>query len=100
MTAEDRTFPEPPDTPSDGPRGGSFDDLLDRTVDGVVRRTARRVPGRVAVRYADRVWTYAELDAAEPLPAVRLPVMTGRPRHGSRAPGSFRRGLSRTDGGR
>ncbi|MEV7680723.1 fatty acyl-CoA synthetase [Streptomyces sp. NPDC088341] len=74
MTAEDRAFPQPPDTPSDGPRGGSFDDLLDRTVDGVVRRTARRVPGRVAVRYADRVWTYAELDAAVSTAAA---VLTG-----------------------
>ncbi|MDX3537540.1 fatty acyl-CoA synthetase [Streptomyces sp. MB09-01] len=34
------------------------------TVDGLVRDTARRVPGRLAVRYRDRSWTYAELDAA------------------------------------
>lgn len=34
------------------------------TVDGVLRRTARRVPDRTAVRYADRVWTYRELDEA------------------------------------
>lgn len=34
------------------------------TVDGLVRDSARRVPGRVAVRYKDRTWTYAELDAA------------------------------------
>ncbi|SEF11048.1 fatty-acyl-CoA synthase [Streptomyces sp. 2112.3] len=34
------------------------------TVDGVLRRSARRVPGRTAVRYADRVWTYRELDDA------------------------------------
>ncbi|MEU3608653.1 fatty acyl-CoA synthetase [Streptomyces sp. NPDC035033] len=38
--------------------------LLTRTVDGVLRATAARVPGRVAVRYADRAWTYAALDAA------------------------------------
>lgn len=34
------------------------------TVDGVLRRSARRVPGRVALRYGERVWTYAELDTA------------------------------------
>ncbi|MGW3012387.1 acyl-CoA synthetase [Streptomyces sp. NPDC001219] len=34
------------------------------TVDGVLRRSARRVPGRTAVRYADRCWTYSELDDA------------------------------------
>ncbi|MGW6556320.1 fatty acyl-CoA synthetase [Streptomyces hydrogenans] len=38
--------------------------LLTRTVDGVLRATAERVPGRTALRYADRTWTYAELDAA------------------------------------
>lgn len=34
------------------------------TVDSVVRSTARRTPDRTAVRYADRTWTYAELDDA------------------------------------
>ncbi|MFB7339954.1 fatty acyl-CoA synthetase [Streptomyces hydrogenans] len=38
--------------------------LLTRTVDGVLRATAERVPGRTALRYADRAWTYAQLDAA------------------------------------
>ncbi|MFE0698777.1 fatty acyl-CoA synthetase [Streptomyces sp. NPDC058872] len=38
--------------------------LLSRTVDGVLRMSAQRVPDRIAVRYADRTWTYAELDAA------------------------------------
>ncbi|MEV4947743.1 fatty acyl-CoA synthetase [Streptomyces sp. NPDC053755] len=38
--------------------------LLSRTVDGVLRMSAQRVPERIAVRYADRSWTYAELDAA------------------------------------
>ncbi|MGA5870230.1 fatty acyl-CoA synthetase [Streptomyces cinereoruber] len=38
--------------------------LLSRTVDGVLRASARRVPDRTALRYADRSWTYAELDAA------------------------------------
>jgi len=38
--------------------------LLTRTVDGVLRMSAQRVPDRIAVRYADRTWTYAELDAA------------------------------------
>lgn len=34
------------------------------TVADVLRRSAARVPERVAVTFADRVWTYAELDAA------------------------------------
>jgi fatty-acyl-CoA synthase len=34
------------------------------TVDGLVHDSARRVPGRIALRYRDRTWTYAELDAA------------------------------------
>ncbi|MFI9181959.1 fatty acyl-CoA synthetase [Streptomyces goshikiensis] len=34
------------------------------TVDGLVRDTARRVPDRTALRYRERSWTYAELDAA------------------------------------
>ncbi|MEU3299133.1 acyl-CoA synthetase [Streptomyces sp. NPDC006678] len=38
--------------------------LVHSTVDGVLRRTAQRVPDRTAVRYGDRSWTYAELDAA------------------------------------
>lgn len=38
--------------------------LLTSTVDGVLRMSAERVPRRNALRYADRTWTYAELDAA------------------------------------
>ncbi|MFI1814737.1 fatty acyl-CoA synthetase [Streptomyces sp. NPDC020422] len=38
--------------------------LLSGTVDDVLRASARRAPGRTALRYADRTWTYAELDAA------------------------------------
>jgi fatty-acyl-CoA synthase len=34
------------------------------TVDAVLRRSARRTPDRTAVDYADRSWTYAELDEA------------------------------------
>ncbi|MFF8669781.1 acyl-CoA synthetase [Streptomyces sp. NPDC015242] len=34
------------------------------TVDGVLRRSARRTPARIAVEYADRTWTYGDLDAA------------------------------------
>ncbi|MFB4426733.1 acyl-CoA synthetase [Streptomyces sp. QL37] len=34
------------------------------TVDGVLTRSARRTPERTAVRYAERSWTYASLDAA------------------------------------
>jgi fatty-acyl-CoA synthase len=33
------------------------------TVDGVLRRSAGRTPDRVALIFADRSWTYAELDA-------------------------------------
>ncbi|GLU49253.1 fatty acyl-CoA synthetase [Nocardiopsis ansamitocini] len=32
------------------------------TVDGVLRRSAARFPDRTALRFADRSWTYAELD--------------------------------------
>ncbi|MFD9366543.1 fatty acyl-CoA synthetase [Streptomyces sp. NPDC060020] len=38
--------------------------VRDDTVDGLVRASALRVPDRLAVRYRDRSWTYAELDAA------------------------------------
>lgn len=38
--------------------------VRDSTVDGILRRSARRVPGRTAVRYGDRSWSYADLDAA------------------------------------
>jgi fatty-acyl-CoA synthase len=34
------------------------------TVDGILTRSATRWPGRVALRFADREWTFAELDAA------------------------------------
>ncbi|MEV6400372.1 acyl-CoA synthetase [Streptomyces sp. NPDC051907] len=34
------------------------------TVDGIVRRSARRTPDQTAVRYRDREWSYAGLDAA------------------------------------
>jgi len=34
------------------------------TVADVVARSARRAPGRVALRFADRGWTYRELDEA------------------------------------
>ncbi|GAA2992057.1 acyl-CoA synthetase [Streptomyces fulvorobeus] len=49
------------------------------TVDGIVTRSARRTPGRVAVRYAERSWTYAALDAAVSTAAA---VLTGE--HGLR----------------
>ncbi|MET7617880.1 acyl-CoA synthetase [Streptomyces sp. NPDC005408] len=48
------------------------------TVDSVVRSTAGRTPDRTAVRYADRTWSYAELDAAVTTAAA---VLTG---HGLR----------------
>ncbi|MFD9219093.1 acyl-CoA synthetase [Streptomyces sp. NPDC060064] len=48
------------------------------TVDAGVRSSARRTPDRTAVRYADRTWSYAELDAAVTTAAA---VLTG---HGLR----------------
>ncbi|WP_055585691.1 acyl-CoA synthetase [Peterkaempfera griseoplana] len=42
------------------------------TVDGVLRRTAGRVPDRTAIRYADRTWTYRELDEAVSAAAAAL----------------------------
>jgi fatty-acyl-CoA synthase len=52
------------------------------TVDSLVRRSARRTSGRTAVRYADRSWTYAELDAAVTTAAA---VLAGHGlRHGDR----------------
>ncbi|WP_328681225.1 acyl-CoA synthetase [Streptomyces sp. NBC_00322] len=48
------------------------------TVDSVVRSTAKRTPDRTALRYADRTWSYAELDAAVTTAAA---VLTG---HGLR----------------
>ncbi|WP_438295212.1 acyl-CoA synthetase [Streptomyces sp. HUAS TT7] len=41
-----------------------MEEVRSSTVDGIVRRSARRTPDRTAVRYADRAWSYAELDAA------------------------------------
>ncbi|MEW1696427.1 fatty acyl-CoA synthetase [Streptomyces sp. NPDC093249] len=59
-----------------------MDRLISRTVDGFVRASARRVPDRVAVRYADRSWTYAELDAAVSTAAAVL----REPEHGHGLP--------------
>jgi fatty-acyl-CoA synthase len=39
-------------------------DTRANTVDGVVRRSARRTPDRTALVFADRSWTYRELDDA------------------------------------
>ncbi|MFE9403234.1 acyl-CoA synthetase [Streptomyces sp. NPDC006530] len=41
-----------------------MDEVRSSTVDGIVRRSARRTPDRIALRYAERSWSYAELDAA------------------------------------
>ncbi|MFE3493451.1 fatty acyl-CoA synthetase [Streptomyces sp. NPDC059175] len=54
--------------------------LLSSTVDGVLRLSARRTPDRTAVRYADRSWTYAELDRAVSTAAA---VLTDRGLGGS-----------------
>ncbi|WP_031465253.1 acyl-CoA synthetase [Sciscionella sediminilitoris] len=42
------------------------------TVDDVLRRSAARHPERCALRFADRSWTYAELDRAVTRAAARL----------------------------
>jgi fatty-acyl-CoA synthase len=47
-------------------------DLRSSTVADAVRRSAGRVPQRVALRFADRGWTYAELDAAATRAAAHL----------------------------
>ncbi|MGW7196325.1 acyl-CoA synthetase [Streptomyces chryseus] len=47
-------------------------DVRSSTVDGIVRRSARRTPDRTALRYADRSWTYAGLDAAVSTAAAEL----------------------------
>ncbi|MFJ8386424.1 fatty acyl-CoA synthetase [Streptomyces sp. NPDC094438] len=49
-----------------------MDEVRSSTVDGIVRRSARRTPERTAVRYADRAWTYAGLDAAVSTAAAAL----------------------------
>ncbi|WP_225800788.1 fatty acyl-CoA synthetase [Streptomyces sp. NK15101] len=59
-----------------------MDRLLSRTVDGHLRVSARRVPDRIAVRYADRTWTYAELDEAVSTAAAVL----REPEHGIALP--------------
>ncbi|KAA9153898.1 AMP-binding protein [Amycolatopsis acidicola] len=46
--------------------------LRSSTVADILRRSSARVPERVALRFADRVWTYAELDAAVSRAAARL----------------------------
>ncbi|MFD5322843.1 acyl-CoA synthetase [Streptomyces sp. NPDC127092] len=55
--------------------------LLSRTVDGVLRESARRVPDRTAVRYGERTWTYAELDAAVSTAAAVLRQRWGLAEH-------------------
>lgn len=55
--------------------------LLSRTVDGVLRASAQRTPERIAVRYADRSWTYAELDAAVTTAAAVLRERYELPEH-------------------
>ena len=54
-------------------------DTRSSTVDGVLTRTARRTPERVALRFADRAWTYRELDdAASRAAGVLLELGVGR----------------------
>lgn len=46
--------------------------LRSSTVADVVRRSAQRTPGRIALRFADRRWTYRELDDAVSRAAAHL----------------------------
>ena len=46
--------------------------LRSSTVADILRRSAARVPSRTALRFADREWTYAELDAAVTRAAAHL----------------------------
>ncbi|MCP2254431.1 fatty-acyl-CoA synthase [Prauserella aidingensis] len=52
------------------------------TIADIPRRSASRTPHRVAIRFADRAWTYAELDAAVTRAAAHL-LSLGL-RHGDR----------------
>ncbi|MQA11136.1 MAG: AMP-binding protein [Pseudonocardiaceae bacterium] len=47
-------------------------DMRSSTVADVLRRSAARVPQRVALRFGDREWTYARLDAAVSRAAAAL----------------------------
>ncbi|MBB3052167.1 fatty-acyl-CoA synthase [Prauserella isguenensis] len=44
--------------------GAASSALRSSTIADIPRRSASRTPHRVAIRFADRTWTYAELDAA------------------------------------
>lgn len=46
--------------------------LRSSTVADILRRSAARWPARVALKFADRTWTYAELDAAVTRAAAHL----------------------------
>jgi len=47
-------------------------DSRSSTVDDVLRRSAARTPNRVALRFDDRAWTYAEMEAAVSRAAAAL----------------------------
>ncbi|MBV2155403.1 acyl-CoA synthetase [Kitasatospora sp. SUK 42] len=49
-----------------------LDDPRGSTVDGLLRRSARRSPDRTALTFADRSWTYRELDDAVSRAAAHL----------------------------
>lgn len=73
-----RQGPESPDGRETGPgsrsasAAGSASELRSSTVHDILRRSAARTPDRVALRFADRSWTYAELDLAVQRAAARL----------------------------
>ncbi|WP_329447228.1 fatty acyl-CoA synthetase [Streptomyces sp. NBC_01426] len=71
MTPQGAMTPDGAVTPGDASTaanaattGGSERAIRENTVDGLLRDSALRVPDRVALRYRERTWTYAELDAA------------------------------------
>ncbi|TWH22787.1 fatty-acyl-CoA synthase [Prauserella rugosa] len=55
-----------------GTSGAAVSTIRSSTIADIPRRSASRTPGRVAVRFADRTWTYAELDAAVTRAAAHL----------------------------
>ncbi|QRY62414.1 acyl-CoA synthetase [Gordonia sp. PDNC005] len=57
----------------------NYVDVRVNTIDSLLRRSAARTPNTVAVRFADRDWTYAQLDAAVTRAAARLTALDLEP---------------------
>ncbi len=69
----------------DRPRGSAsagyieYVDVRVNTIDSLLRRSAARTPHAIALRFADRDWTYAALDAAVSRAAARLAALDLEP---------------------